>query len=296
MSKQPKGPFLENRKGFIEEAIFRYTQESLANQRKLDGRKYWGKPLVGYASGNDPLFLQYKKIIGRFHFTPQEIFELTFGRSKETSNLTVISWILPMAEDIRKSNRKETRYPSILWAHARDFGEEFNVQLRNHVVAFLQKKGFRSVAPWNSPFFRWVRSPKIGLASVWSERHAAYACGLGTFGLSGGFITKKGKSIRIGSVITDLPIEPSPQDYPHHMANCLYFLGKSCLACTNRCPAGAISAKGHDKDKCYKYYFRTINPLKQPEYGVRVTGCGLCQTNVPCEFEIPRPIQKYRAT
>jgi hypothetical protein len=30
------------------------------------------------------------------------------------------------------------------------------------------------------------------------------------------------------------------------------------------------------------------------EDGVKITGCGLGQTNVPCEYEIPRLIQKER--
>src|SRR5512137_1444455 len=96
--------------------IAKFVEESPANRRKVDRGKYWGTPLVGFASGEDPLFKQYKKIIGDFHFTPNEIFELTFGGSKPSKKLSVISWVLPTFEDIRKSNRKETRYPSLLWA------------------------------------------------------------------------------------------------------------------------------------------------------------------------------------
>ena len=91
------------------------------------------------------------------------------------------------------------------------------------------------------------------MASKWSERHAAYACGLGAFGLSDGLITAKGKAMRVGSVVTDLPLKPSEKIYPHHQANCLYYFNKTCKACAARCPAGAITAKGHDKDKCYEY-------------------------------------------
>lgn len=171
---------------FLKDAVIRFAGESLANRRKVGRGRYWDKPLVGFASGDDPLFKQYKKIIGEFHFTPHEIFEETFGRDRKAKNLTVISWILPAFEDIRESNRNEAKYPSLLWAHARDFGEEFNIKLRNYLVTLLEKKGFRAVAPMNSPYFRWVRSPKTGLASVWSERHAVYAAGLGTFVVSWG--------------------------------------------------------------------------------------------------------------
>ena len=69
---------------------------------------------------------------------------------------------------------------------------------------------------------------------------------------------------------------------------------KTCKTCATRCPAGAITAKGHDKDKCSEYSYGVIRRDKNKEYGVTITGCGLCQTKVPCEFEIPKLIQKER--
>jgi len=284
--------FDRNPEKFIERAIANFVQKSPANRRKVDGGKYWEASLIGYASGKDPLFKRYKKIIGKFHFTPQEIFELTFEKGNQPKELSVISWILPASEDIRKSNRKESKYPSLLWAHARNFGEQFNVKLRDHVVSLLTKKGYKAVAPMNSPHWRRLRSPKVGIASNWSERHMAYACGLGTFGLSDGLITQKGKAIRVGSVVTDLPLKPSKKIYPHHRANCLYFFNKTCKTCAARCPAGAITLKGHDKDKCHEYSYGVVLRDKKAEYGVSITGCGLCQTKVPCESEIPKLIQK----
>jgi epoxyqueuosine reductase len=284
----------KNPEKFIGKAIAIFVQKNPANRRKIDGGKYWEAPLVGFASGKDPLFKQYKKIIGKFHFTPQEIFDVTFGKGNRGKELSVISWILPASEDIRRSNRKETRYPSLLWAHARDFGEQFNVKLRNHVVSLLRKKGFKAVAPMNSPYFKRLKSPRVGIASNWSERHVAYACGLGAFGLSDGLITPKGKAIRIGSIVTDLPLKPSEKPYPHHRANCLYFFNHTCKSCASRCPAGAITPQGHDKDKCREYSYGVALRDKKAEYGVTITGCGLCQTKVPCEFEIPKLIQKER--
>jgi epoxyqueuosine reductase len=282
--------FTESPEGFIENAITKFVEESPANRRKFDRGKYWDVPLVGFASGDDPLFKQYKKIIGKFHLTPQELFDLTFG--KTSGQLSVISWVLPASEDIRKSNRKETRYPSLLWAHARNFGEQFNVKLRNHLVSLLEKKGYRAVAPMNSSHFRRLKSPKVGWASNWSERHAAYACGLGAFGLSDGLITAKGKAMRLGSVITNLPLKPSEKIYPDPQANCLYYFNKTCKVCASRCPAGAITVKGHDKNKCAGYVHGVAFQDKKEEYGVEIAGCGLCQTKVPCEFGIPKLIQK----
>jgi len=279
---------------FIERVIAKFVQESPANRRKVDGGKYWETPLVGFASASDPLFKEYKKIIGNFHFTPQKIFELTFGRSKPSKELSVISWVLPASEDIRTSNRKEARYPSLLWAHARDFGEQFNVKLRNYLVSILRQKGYKAVAPMNSPHWKRLRSPEVGLASNWSERHIAYACGLGAFGLSDGLITAKGKAMRVGSVVTNLPLKPSVRIYSHHQANCLYYFNRTCRTCAARCPTGAITEKGHNKDICFEYTYSVVGKAKKDEYGVKIAGCGLCQTKVPCEFEIPKLIQKER--
>jgi len=287
-----KNTLTRNPEKSIENAITKFIQENPGNRRKVDRGKYWDLPIVGFASGDDPLFKEYKKIIGEFHHTPQEIFELTFGKEKPSKELSVISWVLPTSEDIRKSNRKEKKYPSLLWAHARDFGEQFNVKLRDHLVSVLKKKGIRAVAPMNSPFWKRLISPRVGIASSWSERHIAYACGLGAFGLSDGLITKKGKAMRVGTIVAELSLKPSQKMFPHHHANCLYYFNQTCMACASRCPAGAITEKGHDKDKCFEYTYHVVMQNKKDEYGVKIAGCGLCQTKVPCEFEIPKLIQK----
>jgi hypothetical protein len=35
---------------------------------------------------------------------------------------------------------------------------------------------------------------------------------------------------------------------------------------------------------------------KKAEYGVKIAGCGLCQTKVPCETGIPKVIQRQLKT
>jgi epoxyqueuosine reductase len=277
---------------FIEKAIIQFTQKSPANRRKVGGGKYWGQPLVGFASGDDSLFREYKKIIGKYHLTPREFFELTFGKGQQPKQISVISWVLPKSEDVRKSNRKEDRYPSLLWAYAKVFGEKFNVKLRNHIVSLLTRKGYQAVAPMNSPHYKRLKSPKIGHTSNWSERHVAYACGLGTFGLSDGFITLKGIAHRLGSVVTNLPLKASRKRFLNHQANCLFYFNGTCKRCAVRCPVGAITTRGHDKDKCAHHTYVVVEKARAKEYGVTKAGCGLCQTKVPCEFEIPKQIQK----
>ena len=47
---------------FIERVIAKFVRDSPANRRKVDGGKYWETPLVGFASGDAPLFRQYRSI------------------------------------------------------------------------------------------------------------------------------------------------------------------------------------------------------------------------------------------
>jgi epoxyqueuosine reductase len=298
MTKVDKVVFLKNPNQILEQLIKNFIKESELNRRvQLDQGVYWEEPLVGFASGMDPLFFEYKTLIGSFHQTPREIIASALrerGRTlllSDTEQVSVISWILPAAEETRKSNRKEERFPSKLWAYTKDFGEACNDALRRQVTSFLENMGHIAVAPVLLPSFKSLRDEKAGWASPWSERHIAYACGLGTFSLSDGFITPKGSAVRIGSVVTLLKLVPSEKRYRFPKENCLFFRNETCGKCILRCPAGAITEKGHDKDKCG--YYSATKPLKDTrlEYGLQnpTTSCGLCQTGVPCEFQIPRP-------
>ena len=265
---------------------------------RLDGGPIFEHPLVGVADGRDPLFEQYKTIIGNFHLTPHEVLERALRESPGAVHasldyIRVIGWILPIAEATRASNRDQVDQPSIAWAHTRTFGEQFNDALRRHVVALLREAGYLAVAPAVEPYFRTLNEgPVRPPASVWSERHVMYAAGLGTFGLSDGFITPRGMAMRCGSVVTNLPLEVTPRPYTSHIENCLYLSGSTCGRCVERCPAGAISREsGHDKLACQAYSYGTLRPLLV-DYGLEeepgaAVGCGLCQTGVPCEAGIP---------
>ena len=298
MLKEDKVIFLKNSNEVLEHLIKNFVKTSELNRRtQLDYGMYFDDPLVGFASGNDPLFFEYKSLIGSFHYTPGEIIEAALReKSKglflaETDRVSVISWILPAQEDVRKSNRGETQLPSQLWLYLKEFGEACNDALRQHVVHYLEDLGYTAVAPARLPSVVSFRDDRVGWASAWSERHVAYACGLGTFGLSDGLITPKGKAVRIGSVVTNLKLAPSERRYRQAKENCLFFRNEKCGKCMQRCPVGAITEKGHDKDKCKEYLDSEPMLAKRSEYGPQQlsSACGLCQTRVPCEFQIPRP-------
>ena len=281
---------IKNPEKWIESLIKDFVNRSPENTLKNRlNEKAWEDPLVGFSNGADPLYPEYKEYVGAFHWTPLEIFAMTFPSvAVSAEDLTVISWILPQTEAAKSDNRKEATYPSERWARARMFGEEVNIKLAKHVVATFQEAGFRAVAPsLLSPSFKWMDSERYTFASTWSERHVAYASGLGTFGLCDGLITAKGKAIRCGSVVANIKIPITKRPYQDHHAYCLLFSRGTCGKCIERCPAGALTPEGHDKVKCRSYIFTTVKGYVKSRFGFEGYGCGLCQTGVPCESKIP---------
>lgn len=247
----------------------------------------WDDVLVGFASGADPIWQQYKEYVGAFHWTPWEVFsQHRPGETVSPNDLTVISWILPQRKIVRDANRRNRTYPAERWARIRVWGEAFNVALRQHVVQQLVAAGHTAIPPMLVPNWAIVKSERFSYASSWSERHAAHAAGLGTFGLSDGLITEKGKAMRAGSVIAKISIEPTPRPYADHRAYCLFFAEGTCGKCIDRCPARAITEAGHDKEKCRQHLVRSRKYV-QEAYKFEGYGCGLCQVGVPCEAMIP---------
>ncbi len=262
-------------------------ENTLRNQEK---DRAFEQVIVGFSRGEDPLYDAYKELVGPFHWTPLEIFARTFPKLAMTAGeLTVIAWVVAHNPLTKEDNRRESFYPSERWARARIFGEEVNEKLRRHVVAALGSEGFAAVAPALSPHWERKLSERYVFASTWSERHAAYASGLGTFGLCDGLITPLGKAVRVGSVIARIRIPPTSRPYKDHQAYCLFHSRGICKKCVTRCPVGALSEAGHDKKKCRSHVRPVTEEYVKAHYGFDGYGCGLCQTGVPCESKIPLP-------
>lgn len=259
----------------------------LNSMEEKSGEPAWDSAMVGFASGADQIWVQYKEYVGAFHWTPWEVFHQHRPEEKaSTEELTVISWVLPQRELVRKANRRTKKYPSEEWARIRVYGEKFNAALREHVAAGLTKAGHTAIAPMLAPNWTIVNSARFSYASSWSERHAAHAAGLGTFGLCDGLITARGKAMRAGSVIAKIYINPTPRPYANHRAYCLYFADGTCGKCIDRCPVNAITRAGHDKEKCRLHLVASREYVKKT-YHFEGYGCGLCQVGVPCEAGIP---------
>ena len=280
---------MENEPQWITAVIKDFVTLSSLNDMGLAKReKIFDTPLVGFSSGSDPLYDQYKAHIGSFYLTPLELFSKSFPDIKiNAEELTVISWIIPSTAATRKEQGAQERYPSERWARTRDLGEQFNNAIRTHVVEQLRSAAIEAVAPLLAPHWARYNEGPYSPCSNWSERHAAYATGLGTFGLCDGLITPVGKAVRIGSVIAAVQIPPSARPYEDHHAYCLHFTENICRKCIPRCPVKALSEKGHDKKRCMQYVEHTMNKHIKKVYGLETYACGLCQCNVPCMDKIP---------
>lgn len=267
------------------------------------GQAIFGAPLVGVADGDGPLFEQFKTAVGQRHFLPREILAAQAPADADLAEVRVIAWALPFTEPVRRSNRGG-RWPSALYSLARNNGGALNYKVRRCLVEGLRQDGWAAVAPVSTRDYDAFRSAEHTFSSRWSERHVACAAGLGRFGLSGGLITPLGVNVRLGSVVTNLPLEPDVGRYTDHRAPCLAFGGAGCGRCIERCPVGAISPEGLDKSKCYamrqavrerrmESCVRTFEMLPAPIVkSGRTTqgyslGCALCQCGVPCEASFP---------
>lgn len=257
---------------------------ALAEIEGIDGSfsnvSLFDEPLVGFGSADDPLFEAYKQpgVVGPWHLSPREW--LPEARS-------VVSIFFPMSDAVRESNRRREGRASTLWAYARIEGQSYIASFMGALEAWFRAEGAAACAPSLDERQRMIVGGKgiEGFAELddrsygsrWSERHAAYACGLGTFGLSRGLITERGMAGRFGSVVVGEAFPVDVRPYSGIDEYCIM-----CGACIDRCPVGAISLE-HGKDHALCAPFIEASKIvHRPRYG-----CGLCQTGVPCEQRNP---------
>ena len=271
---------------FVEESPLNLIRTADAIYPELAGIRIFESPLIGISSAQDPLYTEEFKRAGIISPEYRSPCEWLPGAK------SVISFFLPFTEDIRRSNRTEADIPyedglpqrsSAAWLHGRIEGQDMVNALTGYIQKLLTEAGMESICPTTSGQLRMI-TPYI---STWSERHAAYASGLGTFGLSKGLITEKGMAGRFGSVITCGEFSADERPYTDPFAYCTM-----CGACQRRCPVDAIRvdrgcALGKDQMICGPY----VNGSRLPPQGQRGVvryGCGKCQVAVPCESGIPK--------
>ena len=258
--------------------------------------KMWDHPLVGFASGADPLFRQFKARngCGTTHWMPAEIFNKQFPDSHaRPEELTIVSWVLPQTEATKASMRCQDKWPSERWARARVVGEPINEEVRKYMIKTLADMGYEVMAPVLHPEWTRLENEVQTFTSKWSERHIAFTAGLGTFSFSDALITRKGIAHRLGSIIIKAVLEPDKRPYTGRFDWCLYYAKGTCLQCVRRCPGeNALTLEnGHLKRNCKAYSHGKTVPYIKEHFHIDGYGCGFCQTGVPCESRIPAGIE-----
>jgi epoxyqueuosine reductase QueG len=262
--------------GYVNSAQGNFVSSGIALKPELTGMRIFNQLLFGYADAADPLFSELKKpeVIGPHILLPKE----WLPQAK-----TVISIFMPFTEQVKTANGQNMNWPADEWLHAQSEGHAFQVELRRWAAGLLTGEGFTVLVPMLDPRYS-TKHPSIAdttqkdyYTSNWSERHTAFICGLGTFGLSRGLITRLGIAGRFISLIADVPFEPDIRPYTSPYEYCIH-----CGACMRNCPSRAISLEqGKQHPPCSAFLDFTLEKCK-PRYG-----CGKCQVKVPCENRIP---------
>lgn len=257
---------------YTESAAENMVAPEIAIEPELSGVRMFDQPIFGFADASDPMFenMRRPEAVGDCFMLPDEW--LSGAKS-------VVSFFLPFTEELKKSNTADLTEPSSLWLHGRIEGQAFLNKLSLFIAEELRAMGHEAVVPSLDSRFKTLRGYNgLEFTSRWSERHAAYICGLGTFGLSKGLITEKGIAGRFGSVITTAVFEATERKYTE-----IYEYCTMCGACLHTCPVSAIRIEeGKDHIKCSDYLDIMMDKYK-PRYG-----CGKCQVKVPCQSRIPK--------
>lgn len=268
----------------LEALILDIFERSAENLIPGVGCAIYERPLIGIAAADDPLFEEYKRaeVVGPWHMSPDQWLD---------GAKAVVSLFFPFSEGVRRAHRQCGENIAFEWLYARVEGQALLDDIMRKAAAELELHHIKSIVPAIDSRFKAIQGGKGGITgyaeineqsfgSTWSERHAAYACGLGTFGLSKGIITEKGMAGRFASIIIDFELPADPRPYTG-----IYDYCTKCGACICRCPVNAISLeRGKDHSICGPWIDRS-KQVYAPRYG-----CGLCQTSVPCESR--RPVKK----
>ncbi len=226
----------------------------------------FGTPIIGYVSAKHPLFRLFMEEDRSLH--PKGIYR---------PGNTVIVYFLPYAPHITESNRGGEE-PSAQWTTA--FYDSMHLAMElNRVIGVTLDEVGRLHSPANTPM-DWNQETQ---REEWSHKFAAYAAGMGRFGIAGSFHTEMGFAGRVGCVFTDYNYAPVDEEELERLdlentidyidSDCKY-LGAEHVMVSRKamesCPVGAITKEGIDTAKCQDRCLE-INPhIPSPEV------CGKC--------------------
>ena len=261
---------------FISSSKGNYIDGKSAPNEDNANLRIFDSPLIGFGSPDD---LLYNK------FASSEVASEDFLLPKQwlSGAKTVVSVFMPYGQAIKKSNAEDFSWPSIMWLYARYEGQLFIREFARYLCNLFEEHGAKSVIPAADPRYKTgdTRDKSGGekerFLSNWSERHVAYACGLGTFGLSKGLITEKGTCGRFCSLVTEIDFPKTERNYIG-----VYDYCNNCGDCIRNCPVNAVSEEEGKNDLLCSNFLDKTFEKHNPRYG-----CGKCQVGVSCESHIP---------
>lgn len=235
-------------------------------QRRSDVITKWRKPLIGFASSNDPLFKKLKDVVSQNHLLPTQLLP---------GVRTVVAYFLPFDAAVGRSNIAG-EIASLEWGRGYIESNELIKEISLHLKQIIgQDDNTVAVTPATYNF------DQKSLISDWSHRHIAFIAGLGRFGVNNMLITESGCCGRYGSLLTTQNLEPDSRPETEF---CLYRHKLSCLRCVERCPSMALSTNSFDRKICYTTCLKNEEILKSIG---RADVCGKCLVGVPCTFINP---------
>jgi len=222
-------------------------------------------PLVGFASAENPRFLELREVADPGHGVPSDL--LTGARS-------VVAFFLPFAPWVVQANARHREQVAREWALAYVETNALIGHISAQLIGTLAERGIRAAAEPATHNF-----DPITLTSHWSHKSVAVIAGLGSFGLHQMVITDAGCAGRFGSLVLDAGVAASNAEAKER---CLYFHDGSCLECVLRCPAEALDAhEPLDKQRCHLHLHGVAKTYEN--LGLADV-CGKCVIG-PCAFE-----------
>ena len=198
-------------------------------------RDWYREPIVGFASAEDPLFLELPDIIAYEPMHPKELL---------LSAKTAVAFFIPFSKKIVLSNRRGKEV-SREWANIYIVTNAMIGDISKKIIDKLSERGIEGAAVKATHNFD-VKT----LKARWSHRSVAYIAGLGTFGLNRMLITSAGCAGRYGSVVISEEIKPDERPKGER---CIYLKNGKCGFCIKNCPTQALTAEGFDRHKCYAH-------------------------------------------
>lgn len=229
--------------------------------RETGIQNLWREPIIKYGDVKSPHFDELKELVDSNHYHPLDYL---------TSATVVLSYFLPFSKSVMESNISGELI-SEPWALAYEHSNKMASYINDQLCKYINELGYDACPPRDAGMIN-DGYPR----SCWSQRHVAYVCGHGTFGLNNMLISDKGCVGRYYSIITALPIEP---DDVVTEERCIYKRNGGCKLCVDRCVANALTVDGFERLKCLDQC--NVNEEIYPAAGA----CGKCVVGLPCSFK-----------